>query len=865
MAAANEGGSKNVSGGASIDRLDVEPYLQPMEVKRVLGQSIGQSMRARESHRNMPGFMSMRSPRKTGQLTIQLVRTSPPEQRTNSLDRRTHRRTHSNPHVLEAVGPQLPPRNSEITPVHKHFASDGCCSPMSAGESSLEFSSAMTADSMRKLVIEKPLPPIPSPDLSSSGNSAVLRNQIITSKSMDIDGDDGDNLSQQSGPFDEIEEGERKKMAASLPDLLSPNNVGAPPIQKGAAGKKGKSRSEDDQYAQIEEFQYMKMNSAPFMRTPTKGKMLPAQSRRLDEDVPLAPPFITRPHSKSISSSQISQFSGVPSKPPQRRETIAFIKQRFKHTIGNETIPEELFNDEVSSTHLSKHTITQDIRPLPPSPDKQLSDSRSLVRKISNGSNIYEVIDDEFKNDLKNRPSRQGSRRDYLAEWAPPVDHSLWVGYLEATRDFFNLPQVQELWVDTIKSKMKDVDPEEIFPPYHNVDLDKLTARLPPTLPNVVEEPAVKQPEAKENERSRSVSPLEPQGKLLNIRGTVPPANTPDSLEGRIHIASGKPPGLSENKVNTALSPNDIIYAINQYQHYDSDDEMSSDSDEEEGAEMEEEVTDSDEYDSDLDSSFARLPQLRDQGGAIISTSVTAAASSSSRGSGDDTSTLTSSVSNTLAASIPTASTTTASVTTASTSTSAATAKVSSSSITNNAAGDAMTVTNTNQSTPPSSPAPPLPPHEPKDSHRPEVPLTLPEDSQPSDSSTPSTPSRTVPPIPPRPKPKPKPKPLREPTSTKKKPEPIVTMDLRAMDSNDSDIVSTDSAITKSPRSVGGSGDFDLDHMTSEEGEGVEVVHNVKPSQFLKKRGIKLNSQSRKSRIDSGNFEEDTLPHTPTT
>ena len=817
---ADNGEAKKVSGGASIDRLDVEPYLQPMEVKKVLGQS----MRLKESHRNAPGFMSMRTPKRTGQPPLKFMK-SPEQHRTSSLDRRTHKRSHSNPHLLESVAdsgqsnpPELPPRNLDslqATPVHKKTASaDSCCSPMSLGESSLEFVSLTAVDGVRRPT-EKPLPPIPddSPEFNSS-NGSIIRNRIITSKSMDMD---GDNLSQQSGPFDEIEEEERRKMAksrqeSSLSDLISPRDGLLPQKPPVLTQRSGQSNSEDDQYARIEEFQYMTMNPAPTVRMISKSKTLPSLPGlpKKQEDV-VAPPAIPRTHAKSLSSAQLmSQFSGAQVK-SQRRDTVGPIVstlRRFKKSMGSETIPEELLDEELPPTPspppLSRHTaIKQDIRPLPPSPIKRLSDnSHPLLRKLSNGSNIYDVIDDEFKNELRNRPSRQGSRREYLAEWAPPVDHSLWPKYLEVTRTFFSLPQVQELWVDTVKSIMGNVDAEEINPPYFNLDPYKVTT---PTGLQDITEVAQKQ----DQERSSSSSPLEAESKLLSVHGTIAPASTPDSLDSRllIHTESPSvPPHLDGNRVAESRSPakeagkqsgkghqppkppmsgNDLIYALNQFQHYNSDDsDSSSDSDDESDQQdktASESISDS-ELDSDIDISLGMPPPSQEDH-----------ASNS-------------------AVNIP-----------------------------------SSEVAGVEDARPAS-----VPPSQGKEETEPEL--------QTSDS-TQSTPSR----VPPKPKPKPKPKP--RPRNFSQKLDPSTSLDLRGTDSNDSDKVSMDSAIAKSPRSFSVGGDFDLDHVTSEEGEGVEVVHNVKPSQFFKKRSVSYNrlaSPSGKVRGDSGTYDDDSL-QTPIT
>ena len=859
---------------------------------------------------------------------------------------------------------------ASYTPVHQHhLSSDSCVSLMSAGESSLDFSSTGVIDGQKP---EKPLPPLPmsnSPDLNSSCGSAVTRNQIITSKSVDIDGalddNDDDNVSQQSGPFDEIEMRERKtasfKQTCSLPNLIS----------TGSSQPHGAHAGDDDPYAQIDEFKYITMNPAPSLRATktanAKSKTLPSSAPPILPKKPEELFAVQRSHTKSTSSFKIN--------PPiqQRRETIAGITfKRPKH----EPIPEE-FQEELLPNPLHRHaTITQDIRPLPPSPDKRtlppslnkrmIETPLSLARKISSGSNIYEVIDEEFKNELRNnRPSRQGSRRD-LAKWTPPVDQSMWSQYLQATRTFFSLPQVQELWVDTIKSVMKGVDPEEVHPPYFNVSMDKAS----PALQDLPEGVAGKGKEG----NSRPESPLDSETEL-RIRGAVAPANTPDSLDSSRTLSPrgvGKPPippppthlnslkmaaksGGSSGPGQAAtamgqLSGNDLIYALNRYQHFESDDddeEEETDSDEEydnAGRKNREEDSES-ESDSDLEvpdvnsvtlitSSHSEVdttkvsspsspaddaagvpPHPSDKVAPPLSPATnTASVPSSSEVDGNisphadngtvsppppppqlDSVTSSSEVSG-VDSSLPsqkygTAATSEMDVrdspkvnndvvspfsqthsTVAMPSYQAnIVADLSSSKaedtpaggITRNAAAlralPSSEVTAVRSSSLP--PSPPTPSSPGQETSKPE----------PTSASAQSTPTKTVPP---RPKPKPKPKPR---SLAVKRPEPL-TSELRALDSNDSDKVSTDSAFTRSPRSVGTGGDFDLDHMTSEEGEGVEVVHNVRPSQFLKKnkRGTgnfarvgspasgKTSPSSSKGRNDSGTFEDDhPLPTSP--
>ena len=816
---------------AHLDFLDAEPYLKPMDVMKVMGQSLGHSMRLKDNqYRNNPGFMSMRLSKITP--TLIPVNTSLEKNR-DVLMNRTHRRSHSNPFVLASVGdfvpspPHLPHRHfdsvsSQGTPKHR------MSNPPNFVESLDSCSSKTIVDPLWK-PSNKPLPSIPD---NSSIEHSVTRNKILISKSTDFEGD-GDNLSQISGPFEDMDNmGKRVKeskhsASRSLPDLIGVSSslpVGLlPPTSNHHRG--GSISIEDDQYAEIEEFQqYMQMTSAPL--NVDKSKTLPSSQVQQDtqeEDtaVPLLP--TRRVQAKSISSMSISpQHPGKGA----RRDTMSMVasaplistlKKRLMKLPRNEpSIPEESKDGGfLLPSKLTKYAtmtsipvvaqsspVTHDIRPLPPSPAKAaLRKSSNHVAQKTDGSNIYEVIDEAFVNGLTNRPGSKSSHRDSPVEWEPPVGRSLWPKYLEVMHTFFNLPQIQELWLDTVKSIMVDVDPEDICPPYFNASVKMISAAE--SLKDVREKSGHKQEGTEEEGRPESSSPLDTDTKLVKVHGIPPPTNTPDSgiipinlpppivpphrnktPDGASPTSKGWDPqqqqlqapspsatsqgnsklsvnsqgnsklsatsqGNSKLSVNSQgnskLSTNSdqLIMMLNQSQHYDSDDEISS----------------SDADDSDLDD-------------------VDSKSSSDSDFSYSMGSHLKLTPSRELVTS------------------------------------DLLTTTR-------SMPLPHL----------------LPKPGQKRN-------------IPPKPKPKPSPQ---KPRSI------IVTRELRAMDSNDSD-----SAFAKSPLSTN-VGDFDMNHMMSEDGE----VHNVKPSQMFKNRTTyRLTSPKATSKMrgDSGTFEEeDSLPHTHST
>ena len=801
--------------------------------------------------RNTAGFLSMRMPKKLR------TKESAAEKKSNSLERKTHKRSHSNPFLLESVAsgdqlspPRLPPRNqvessgtSLATPSHASSRrSSTLASPL---ESSLEFIASpgpITEGAWRPLS-DMPLPPLPD----ESESPRVVRVRLPTSKS--VDGKDLDNISQTSGPFEEIDTSE--SMKSPVPESTSSTLR----REKSVGTSSESDKEKDDQYAEIADFQqYMQMAPAPV----DKSKALRTSGAQGEEsqttsgagkkeNVSGSAPLMStlkKKLKKSGAKDASSKAGGNQSPPPPLHHHHSVSTSALRSATMPKLLPKQM-----TSSHL------HDPRPLPPSPTK-------VTRKISSGSgnNIYEVIDEDFIRGVwRNRPSRQNSRRELLTDYLPQMDRSMWPKYLETVHKFFSLPQVQEQWTQMVGSVMKDVDPEDILPPYYKVYISQAHPSLVAhSTEEDLKEEEEEEPEADKGEKDVGTALLEKLAAAAkSAQKPSPPVSQPSATDTPTHdshpsssklqtpppssatnqhksspvvgrkspvavrqvvqqqqpIRTGSPvtstpirTPISSTRGHTPLTQstgsNELILMLNQCQEYDS----SSEEEEEDSDDMSEDFN-SDSSDSDLDMEIdidlhASNQHIFDEllkGSYLFNASAT---------------------SNSLASSLAdtTANTTTTTAATASASPAAHTSP--------HASPPART------SPPPHTSPPPC--------------TSLPARTSPPVHTSPPAAHTSPPPrtacISPdnagkRPKPPVKPKPRHVPI-------PVTDLDaaleLRASVSNDSDLVSTDSALTKSPpHSNHSAREFDLEKMAAREAsaEGtVEVEPNVRPSQFLKNK-----------------------------
>lgn len=774
----------------------------------------------KEGKRNTGAFLSMRAPKNRKLRTIVSKDTllDSKSKNSSSLERRTHKRSRSNPFILESmmaegggVGelhapPQLPPRNldNSLSPLHAtaiHTSARRDSILTTPIESSLEFSSPSSADIVRRPASDKPLPPLPD---NASVSPKAMHVRLLKSSDDDVD---ADRISQTSGPFEEIGGNGRSKVSP-LPDRAVVGRSATMGRENTTLAPSSDSDNEgDDQYAEIADFQqYMKMSSAPI----DKSKTFPSRRPMAGNDSDGLQPSGKKHHNKSTSSMQ-----PVSPQPQGRKDSsgtsaplISTLRKKLKKSTPRNDqapVPREAAQSPPLPPH---HTITsvpslvrsatmppkqspihiQDSRPLPPSPIKGMP--ASLNRKISSGSNIYEVIDEDFLHKVRNRPSRQNSQRETLAHWLPQVDRSLWPQYIEVVKTFFSLSQIQEQWVETVKSIMKDVDPEDVQPPYSKL----CSEPFPPSLA-APEEDLKEENEDAEEERD-SIAPLNEKGAgALKIqlhhrqkeKRTPANATSPQSekLRTLFHLAASNNPQQPkkhnseqvEHPANSSplSSPSggsfkqsagndDLILMLNQCQEYDSEEDSSSETDSDV-----EFISESSDLDSDLESDIP----LHASHENILNDLLKNVASEQQA---DDL------------------------------------------------------------------PQPLLPLKDTKEKSKPPV--------------------------------KPKPRRVFIPQT-----DLDIALEQRASESNDSDLVSTDSALTKSPHSNNSAMEFDLEKMAEEtreaerkdtdlesssaETEGPCVEHNVKPSEFIRRKKAKFRLRSKDGEMrsvdrsceDSGTFE----------
>ena len=444
----NPGGSP---ASESVEALNAEPYLQPMEVQMVMHtlprtHKLPESVSVHSIHGEVPPY----TPRR--QLPVQISTTEISENFRSSMveaprRRFTHRRTASNPWVLEGGGsftenslPPLPPppvpardyqRPSKSPPLLNQRTLD-------PNESSLDF----PHDNRRSVA---------SASLSPNWTGAVDRPQ---SHYADID--EVDRLSTVSGPFEEISDD---------PDSSTETGkTGGEKTPKPAATTsktsllKRKSSTLNSDYEKIEEYITMAPSST-FPRRPVAST----------EASPMRTSSGERTPKKSTGATPQKGKRGW-----TRQTTDSIIPDAV--TIRSSSPP--LFPMRRLTMHDNPHAASpaSNVRPLPPSPSKSVTSptKKPGVSKISStGSNIYETIDEELLNRV--HPRRRGSA---LPKWVPPVEPKHHAQYMVILRKFFTNPQVIEAWGRTVQEIVPGGDVTSYPPPYSSQDNNKQTRRL---------------------------------------------------------------------------------------------------------------------------------------------------------------------------------------------------------------------------------------------------------------------------------------------------------------------------------------------------------------------------------------------------
>ncbi len=452
---------------------DPEPYMDPIYLKKL--QTLGPLPPLpvlppfRESHASQ--FMSMRVSSRSQRPALPKLQTidspdSSSSKRSESMQSRGHRRTRSNPWVLDTrlssdtppptpplvssrdpkkkkIPPPVPPR-VRVTP--KHTASknpptdNDIVSPI---ESSLDFAQAGESGFHRAKVV-------------------VVRPWIVP-RSTKIDDDARSDI---SGPFEEIDEDERLADVYSRPRASSELAI-TPSNFSSVARNSGVAIDDDDedlnnQYAKIEEFQYMPMAPAAAVRlSPNHSGTYP----------PLhSPPHELEQLSRSRQAKSLS-FSHVllGTTEHSRRHTNSSVPLS---SAWNQDGPASATDSPDASPQSSRKGTPRksplpEFRPLPPSPTKAFKGLP--LRKISSGagSNIYEVIDEEFVAKVKNKKQHGARSQEAQQVWTPPVDPQHLDKYLEIVQKFFSIPEVYRQWVSTVESVLPAEDPNSFPPPLY--------------------------------------------------------------------------------------------------------------------------------------------------------------------------------------------------------------------------------------------------------------------------------------------------------------------------------------------------------------------------------------------------------------
>lgn len=436
--------SEKLDNDESIDQLNAEPYLQPMEVQMVM-HTLPRTQRVPESD----GFHSIREVKPSNRpalpMAVSTIEVSDASMR-ESPRRYGHRRTASNPWILErgregslTLPPLPPPVPKRDYKLHRNSASPQPNQSLpDPTESSLDFN--------RRSVTS----PSPIPNRSQS-------------QSHYADIDDVDNLSTISGPFEEIsDDPDASNTTADMSnqDRRSDKSATMSVSSSQAHLVKKKSSTMNSDYEKIEDYVSMApvaqfaRHSMPNPDTPNPTISSEHTPKKSASKTSISPPKAKKPKSRSRqpADSVIPDAATIRSSSPP-----LFPTRRFTML--------DSYNGSQRASYISTNT-----RPLPPSPTKSLTSltktSKGLVRKkSSSGSNIYESIDEEMLNRVNSR-SRRGSG---LPRWAPPVRPENHEQYMVILQKFFTAPEVVEMWEKTVKDIIPGGDLVKYPPPYSNL------------------------------------------------------------------------------------------------------------------------------------------------------------------------------------------------------------------------------------------------------------------------------------------------------------------------------------------------------------------------------------------------------------
>ena len=522
--------------------LDVEPYLQPIEVQFVMGALAPNPavpvpvvsripVQKRDSN-----FRSMRLPKQTERAPIPYPEATEFDRslvsRTLSLKGRGHRRSHSNPGILEngiamspPLGPPVPPRTQDIpppvpprdTPRHKsktpppavytEVRRGDILSPI---ESSLDFPDG---------TIRRGFPQI---------SQVTFTSQKRGSAALTLESED-DNISNISGPFEEIDE-----PAGNMDDegdrIGSPSEISSVGKSHNSALSISDDRNDDlgNQYAKIDEFQqYLPM-------APASAATLPASIRGA------FPPSHSPPHDDGDSPdfkrerlATMHPYNHRASVPvlPTERDRAKTLFQNLKWKAGRSSVDA---NFSITPPSSKRSQSMDPHRPLPPSPTKLPTDA--LAKKISTGSNIYEVIDEDYLSRVRNKKRFLGEG-DVIPEFAPPVEPENVETYLEVVHRFFSIPEVREYWISCVQAVLPEGDPSDFPPPFYSLPLEEHE-----------DEPQETETESQENETESQETPSKPEQSPPEAEPPAAALSKVKAAVSKLETATSRPPVAEKPK-----------------------------------------------------------------------------------------------------------------------------------------------------------------------------------------------------------------------------------------------------------------------------------------------------------------------------
>lgn len=400
---------------------DAQPYLNPRDLGLVpLPSPVAPSPPPRPRGTNQFRSLRMTKHQSRPQLPDKLKAVGSVS-RTLSL--RGHKRSHSNPGLLEGSVRQaahtLPAGLHNTTALMvgngDNFASIAATS--STGNDSIPIQSS---SDFAHSEFQRVAPTDSNDDTGDGGANCTGPTGDDRGNVNDQSSDDEDNQSELSGPFEEIDE--------------------RPPVQ-GGGGSSGILPLESpainvpNHYAMIED--YVAMRSAEPV---VEGGVEPApQQSNGEEDTDARrstfSPFslVKRQFTKTKKS---SAGEASPPAPPQGKQTSP------QHEASMPGLPPTPLPLEPSS-----------LRPLPPSPEKQVH-----VKAAKVSSNIYEVIDESWAG----KQLRGGGGTG----WTSMVDPSHFHAYEQVVKEFFRDPEVTQHWWNAVRRVVPTEDMAAFPPPF---------------------------------------------------------------------------------------------------------------------------------------------------------------------------------------------------------------------------------------------------------------------------------------------------------------------------------------------------------------------------------------------------------------